>query len=371
MDIRDCLKYHFDRYPAMMPKDAVKLVYQSAFGGGHLVRDEASALELLKEEIEHTQHSDTVPTIEYIGASACRVSLAALPRGLTAHTLMRIFVESSKMSYGGEAAFREGIAAILALIEAGAAPPAITCEEMVRWLDLYYSEGGGMTRHSLEYSTAYAPAYSVIHENIAPFLGVFAAIDTLLANKNDNYVPVVTIDGRCGSGKSTLADLLFSVYRCGVVHTDDFFLPTSLRTKERLSTPGKNIHYERFNSEISESAATMRPGDTIKYGVFDCQCGTITSSREVVTEPFLLIEGSYSSSPDITIKRDLCIFLTVSDEEQLRRIAERSQDKYKYADFINKWIPMEEEYFKSYNIKESSDIVINTEKPKSLFYIIK
>ena len=32
---------------------------------------------------------------------------------------------------------------------------------------------------------------------------------------------------------------------------------------------------------------------------------------------------------------------------------------------------MEEEYFKSYNIKESSDIVINTEKPKSLFYIIK
>ena len=43
-----------------------------------------------------------------------------------------------------------------------------------------------MTRHSLEYSTAYAPAYRVIHENIAPFLGVFAAIDTLLANKNDN-----------------------------------------------------------------------------------------------------------------------------------------------------------------------------------------
>ena len=123
MDIRDCLKYHFDRYPAMMPKDAVKLVYQSAFGGGHLVRDEASALELLKEEIEHTQHSDTVPTIEYIGDSACRVNLAALPRGLTAHTLMRIFVESSKMSYGGEAAFREGIAAILALIEEGAAPP--------------------------------------------------------------------------------------------------------------------------------------------------------------------------------------------------------------------------------------------------------
>lgn len=353
----------------MMPKDAVKLVYQNAFGGGHLVRDESSALELLKEEMERTQHSDAVPTIEYIGGGACRVNLAALPHGLTAHTLMRIFVESSKLNYGGEAAFREGLSAIFALIDEGAAPPAVTREEMVRWLDLYYSEGGGMTRHSIEYSTAYAPAYRVIHEKYAPFLGVFAAIDTLLAKKSADCLPVVTIDGRCGSGKSTLADLIFSVYGCCVVHTDDFFLPASLRTKKRYSTPGKNIHYERFNSEISEPAATMRPGDSIKYGVFDCQCGTITSSREVATKPFLLIEGSYSSSPDITIKRDLSIFLTISNEEQLRRIAERNKDKY--ADFINKWIPMEEKYFQEYNIKESSDLVINTEKPKTLFDFIK
>lgn len=369
MNIRDCLKYHFNRYPAMMPKDAVKLVYQSAFGGGHLVRDEESALELLKEGIEGTQRSDTVPTIEYIGGGACRVNLASLPYGLTAHTLMRIFVESSKLNYGGEAAFREGISAIFALIDEGAAPPAITREEMVRWLDLYYSEGGGMTRHSLEYSNIYTPAYRVIHEKYAPFLGVFAAIDTLLAEKGIDYIPVVTIDGRCSSGKSTLADLISCVYGCGVVHTDDFFLPASLRTKKRLSTPGKNIHYERFNSEISEPAATMRPGDIIKYGVFDCQCGAITSSREVVTEPFLLIEGSYSNSPDITIKRDLSIFLTITYEEQLRRIAERNKDNF--TDFINKWIPMEEEYFKAYNIKESSDLVINTGKSDLLFEFIK
>ena len=38
------LASHAERYPLMEPTDAVKLIYQNEFGGGHLIRDEESCL---------------------------------------------------------------------------------------------------------------------------------------------------------------------------------------------------------------------------------------------------------------------------------------------------------------------------------------
>ena len=61
---------------------------------------------------------------------------------------------------------------------------------------------------------------------------------------------IVAIDGNCGSGKTTLASIIDSVYGCNVFHMDDFFLPLDLRTTERLSQAGGNVHYERFDSEV-------------------------------------------------------------------------------------------------------------------------
>ena len=61
---------------------------------------------------------------------------------------------------------------------------------------------------------------------------------------------IIAIDGRAASGKSTLAQQLGELLDADVIHMDDFFLPPSLRTKERLSEPGGNVHYERFAEEV-------------------------------------------------------------------------------------------------------------------------
>ena len=50
----DILLSHFVRYPQMTPQDAVKLLYQSAFGPGHLIRDEGMARARLAEELAAT-----------------------------------------------------------------------------------------------------------------------------------------------------------------------------------------------------------------------------------------------------------------------------------------------------------------------------
>ena len=46
------LLFHFEKYPLMKPVDAVKLCYQSAFGCGHLVKNEEFALSMLKNDGE-------------------------------------------------------------------------------------------------------------------------------------------------------------------------------------------------------------------------------------------------------------------------------------------------------------------------------
>ena len=43
-ELKVILITHANRYPLMQPQDAVKLIYQNEFGGGHLIRDEEACL---------------------------------------------------------------------------------------------------------------------------------------------------------------------------------------------------------------------------------------------------------------------------------------------------------------------------------------
>ena len=49
-DFYQILRTHARRYPAMEPQDAVKLTYQSVFGGGHMIDNRQSSEKRLKEE---------------------------------------------------------------------------------------------------------------------------------------------------------------------------------------------------------------------------------------------------------------------------------------------------------------------------------
>ena len=46
-DLSEILRAHSARYPLMMPCDAVKLIYQNEFGGGHIVENEKASLSCL------------------------------------------------------------------------------------------------------------------------------------------------------------------------------------------------------------------------------------------------------------------------------------------------------------------------------------
>ncbi len=171
--------------------------------------------------------------------------------------------------------------------------------------------------------------------------------------KTQNHV-IVAIDGQAAAGKTTLAEKLSRRFDGCVIHMDDFFLPSELRTPERLAAPGGNIHYERFCDEVICGIIGNKP---FQYSVFDCGSMSISGKKRAAPEGVVIIEGAYSLHPKIPDIYDIKVFLSAPLEVRLERILLRNGEE-KLRMFTEKWIPLEEAYFAAYNIKEKCDFVI-------------
>lgn len=169
---------------------------------------------------------------------------------------------------------------------------------------------------------------------------------------------IIAIEGRCASGKSTLAAGLKETLGCNVIPMDHFFLQPHMRTRERLETPGGNIDYERFLQEV------LRPlsmGEAVSYRPYNCSDGQLDAPITLMPARINLVEGSYSCHPALCQYYDYRIFLSTSYEEQLRRIELRN-GKEGLVTFREKWIPLEEKYFRELQIEKQCDITIITKR---------
>ena len=181
-------------------------------------------------------------------------------------------------------------------------------------------------------------------------------IDTILKEIgircDENRKIIVAIDGRCAAGKTTLAAHLQRKVDCNVVHMDEFFLRPEQRTKERLEKPGGNVDYERFHEEVLKP---LRRGEPFSYCPYDCQRQSLLSPIHVSPKKVNIVEGAYSCHPQFGNQYDLEVFLSIDPEKQRQRILKRNGTVAALA-FEEKWIPLEEKYFKAYRIEEHCDL---------------
>lgn len=167
---------------------------------------------------------------------------------------------------------------------------------------------------------------------------------------------IIAIDGRCASGKTTLAAELKKELNCNVIHADSFFLRPEQRTKTRLNTPDGNIDYERLENEV---LIPLRLGEDFSYRPYDCRTQDFLPPVSVKKNRINIVEGAYSCNPHLFRYYDCTVFMTTDPSEQLKRILNRNGSEGLKA-FKEKWIPLEEKYFKKCNIKEQSDFIIET-----------
>jgi uridine kinase len=178
-------------------------------------------------------------------------------------------------------------------------------------------------------------------------------INMVVEKKLQKGKVIVAIDGRCGSGKTTLANRLADRFGGRVVRMDHFFLPPEKRTDQRLATPGGNVDYERFLLEVAPNIHEAYP----QYKAYNCHTNDYYDVK-LLNQPLTIVEGTYSLHPSLQHLYDLKIFMDVPSDIQAQRIKDRDGD---YAQvFFDKWIPLEELYFKELDIQQNSHITYNT-----------
>lgn len=188
---------------------------------------------------------------------------------------------------------------------------------------------------------------------------IIEKIDALIAKKGNDTKPIlIGIDGRCGSGKTTISGLLEAHYAANCFHMDDFYLPLIMRTPERMSQPGGNVHYERFMEEV---LSPVLAGAPVNYGTYDCSIQAVVPLRTYLPSEVVIVEGAYALHPTLRDHYDIKLFATHTPECQRARILERNGEKKLY-EFELRWIPLEEFYIASCVPDGECDFIIDTSK---------
>ena len=160
-ELDSILRCHARRYPLMQPNDAVKLIYQNEFGGGHLIRDEESCLHYLRKEYAGIQKDPNAPLCEEIGNGILRVYLTAA-REEDLERIGKNFIRSAALHTGSLETFLQKLNVLRRL--AGEGVFSFDAEELETYLAQYAQAGYPMVSHSEVYRQHYHPAYRVVLE---------------------------------------------------------------------------------------------------------------------------------------------------------------------------------------------------------------
>lgn len=347
---------HLSAHPLMEPTDAVKLAFQSAFGCGHLLADRARVGAYAALEAAKTPEEPDAPLYEAIGGGLCRLNLKSpVVRRLSGERIADLmFLTAESAGAGNKAAFENSLAQLQALAHQGRTP--FTADALERYLAEYRRRGCPVVSHSEGYRTAYAPAYRVVKTALAQLVPLLGETDDRLAQDGR---ALIVVDGPCAAGKTTLAACLAKLYQTAPLSLDDFFLPPEMRTAQRLSQPGGNVHWERFLAEV------LRPlcaGEVFSFHRFCCRTGQMEAQLHIPT-PVTVIEGSYSHHPAFAEMYQslhaIRLWLDVGEEEQLRRLQNRNAEMLQM--FRTRWIPLEKTYREAYHIREKADLRLKLE----------
>ncbi|MDO9628761.1 MAG: deoxynucleoside kinase [Acholeplasmataceae bacterium] len=198
-------------------------------------------------------------------------------------------------------------------------------------------------------------SYFIVRKDWVGKLYVFSAIDTLLMKEKKI---AIALDGNASSGKTSFGKLLNQVYDCNLFHIDNYFQKPVQNQYDEYSHYARNINFNRIRKEI------LIPIEKKEESIIQKMDFKTHTLSEPITMPYQklsIIEGAYSMHPYIIDNYDLKVFMKVSYFNQIKRIYKRNGFK-KLLEFMRKWIPMENKYFRRLKIESKADIILKSVK---------
>lgn len=167
------LQAQLRRYPAMQIEDVYKLVYQDAFGNGHLITDAAEARAYLRSELDSVVADGTEPLVESLSpdGSVVRVNLRPFKaRGTDPKLLVDAMLASAPRLRPRPDAFEKWWQEIVDAAARGAIP--FDSAALRSFAAAKKAEGYPAIHHSDAYESRYHPAYRVVLRELAlPAIG--------------------------------------------------------------------------------------------------------------------------------------------------------------------------------------------------------
>ncbi len=171
---------------------------------------------------------------------------------------------------------------------------------------------------------------------------------------------LVALDGGSGAGKSTVAGALAELFSATVVDGDDFYAGgTSVEWDAR--TPAANadhcIDWHRLRAEALEPllggvSATWHPYDWNGPG------GLLATTRTCQPSSVVILDGAYSSRPELADLLGLAILVDAPAGERHRRVVGR--DSPMDDSWFARWDAAERYYFTYIRPASAFDLVVSS-----------
>ncbi|MBO0795762.1 MAG: hypothetical protein J2P36_33135 [Ktedonobacteraceae bacterium] len=187
-------------------------------------------------------------------------------------------------------------------------------------------------------------------------------IHRLLQHKNPL---LVALDGRSGTGKSTLAQTIASRVESAIVVGDDFYAGgnddawSGFSAREKVA---KVIDWQRMRAQVLEpllaqKTASWHPLD------FQLETGWVGWKDETVSlapAPLILLDGAYSTRPELADLVDLAILVEADDKARRERLVTREGQSFMER-WHKLWDPAEDYYFTHVRPRSSFDIIVSND----------
>lgn len=179
---------------------------------------------------------------------------------------------------------------------------------------------------------------------------------------------VVAFDGRSGAGKSTLASRVAEAVEAAVVLLDDFFAASIPNAEwDRMIPEERGARVFDWARVRAQAVGPLRAGKAACWHPFDFETGPRadgtygmkTAAVEVEPASVIIIDGAYSSGPQLADLVDLTVLVETSETERWARLTRREEAEF-LAQWHARWTAAEDFYFSNVRPRSSFDLIVTS-----------
>lgn len=155
--MKNILDTHFRKYSQMQIQDAVKLIFQSEFGPGHLIENPEFARKMLVQELLETKHM--APEIIPVSHNLVRLHLGQMDESFV-DVILEAMMTTANEVQGSMECFLDKLTVLKSF-------NSFKAEEIEAYLNEYLQGASLVVSHTEIYRKLYQPHYRILKKELA------------------------------------------------------------------------------------------------------------------------------------------------------------------------------------------------------------